>query len=382
MKFSYIAPSVLPSRAANAAHVALQCDALRRSGVSVTLYCKRSVQREDEFASQLSQVYGIESDLLKLESFHGRSWADTLRIALLAVPRIIRDRPDAVLSRNLYASFILAVLLKRPLLFETHQLEHGFRKWMQHRLLLERRVKTVVISEALYRYLCAHHRIRMFPYVVAHDAAPEGIRYVQPLERRQLLRERVPEARSEWDLVCGYFGHLYAGRGLEIIEAIADARPRMLFLVYGGTEPAINQRRHSTQRANLIYKGYAPHAAARELMTLFDCLLMPYQSKVAIGITGHDTANWMSPMKMFEYLASGVPVISSDLPVLREVLRHEENSLLLPPADPQAWIAALDQIRREPEKARRMGVTAHTEYLSCHTWRRRAAVLLEAARSV
>ena len=52
-------------------------------------------------------------------------------------------------------------------------------------------------------------------------------------------------------------------------------------------------------------------------MLAVDILIMPYQKNVAIGAKGHDTARWMSPMKMFEYMASGNPIISSNLAALK-----------------------------------------------------------------
>lgn len=114
-------------------------------------------------------------------------------------------------------------------------------------------------------------------------------------------------------------------------------------------------------------------------MAAADVLLMPYQTRVSIGVGEHDTAQWMSPMKMFEYLASGVPIISSDLPVLREVLEHGRNALLVAPDRPDLWVAALDRLVADPELARRLGEAGHTDYLARHTWDNRASQLLAIA---
>ena len=84
---------------------------------------------------------------------------------------------------------------------------------------------------------------------------------------------------------------------------------------------------------NLIYMGYFRNKDARKLMSCMDALLMPYQNKVSIGKTKSDTSKWMSPMKMFEYLASGVPVFSSNLPVLQEILIDNVNVFLVSPED-------------------------------------------------
>ena len=62
-----------------------------------------------------------------------------------------------------------------------------------------------------------------------------------------------------------------------------------------------------------------------------DLLLMPYQSKISINSINFkdDISNYISPLKMFEYLASGIPIISSDLKVLREKLVNRRNSILI-----------------------------------------------------
>lgn len=113
-----------------------------------------------------------------------------------------------------------------------------------------------------------------------------------------------------------------------------------------------------------------------------DVLLMPYQKSVSIGVAGQDTAQWMSPMKMFEYMAGGVPLVSSDLPVLREVLEEGRNALLVAPGDPQAWVAAVDRLAFDPGFAAYLGANAHADYQQHYTWVARARLLLEAAKEL
>jgi glycosyltransferase involved in cell wall biosynthesis len=115
-------------------------------------------------------------------------------------------------------------------------------------------------------------------------------------------------------------------------------------------------------------------------MCAVDVLLMPYQANVSIGLRGHDTARWMSPMKMFEYLGSGVPIISSDLPALREVLTDGRNALLVAPDDRDAWLGALDRLVSDPELAGRLGAQGHSDYLERFTWDTRAKQLLDLAQ--
>lgn len=384
MNLHYISPSLLPSRAANAIHVIQQCYALSRLGVDVTLYAKRTIVDEAAFVTALREDYGIDTDRLTIVTFYSdRTRADNLRIALMAARRLRWGKAaGAILSRNLYASFLLGVLARRPMLFETHQLELGVRKPLQRAIMTRPWVTTVVISRLLQSCLHEHHGVAAAKTLVLHDSAPEGVIPFPEGERRAALAELVTPAQGPWDAVCGYFGHLYAGRGIEIIEAMAAERPKVLFLVYGGNDTDCNARRAANRLPNLHYMGYVPHATVRRIMTVVDILLMPYQESVGIGAKGHDTARWMSPMKMFEYMGTGLPIISSDLPALREVLTDGENALLVPAAAPAAWIAALDRLVGDPVLARGLGATAHRAYAEEYTWTERGRRILAAAEAL
>jgi glycosyltransferase involved in cell wall biosynthesis len=243
-------------------------------------------------------------------------------------------------------------------------------------------VITVAISQRLVECLQEHHGVAPRRPLVLHDAAPDGIVPCPFDTRRAALVALGVDDAARWTQVCGYFGQLYVGRGIEVIEAMARARPEVLFLVYGGNESDIEARRRDARLPNLRFMGHVPHPRARAAMVAVDALLMPYQRQVSIGIAAHDTARWMSPMKMFEYLAAGVPLVSSDLPVLREVLRDGHNGLLVPPDEPAAWIAAIDRLRTDPAEAAAIGQRAHCEYLDHYSWSRRGAALLDAARSL
>jgi glycosyltransferase involved in cell wall biosynthesis len=97
---------------------------------------------------------------------------------------------------------------------------------------------------------------------------------------------------------------------------------------------------------------------------------MPYQRRVSVS-GGGDTSAWMSPMKMFEYMACRRPIVSSDLPVLREVLAHERNALLAEPGSVDAWVAAVERLRGDPELSRALAARAR-EDVTAYSWRARA----------
>ena len=383
MKFHYISPSILPSQTANSVHVVMQCAALIRAGAHVTLFAKRAVADQGEFGQAFRKAYGVEYLQRIVTYFSESNRGENLRIAFLALAHLLRGPwPDAILSRNLYAAFVIGVLLRRPLIFETHQLETGVRKPIQSAIMTRPWVTTLVISNKLLEYIEKHHGKKPNRSLVLHDAAPDGIEPISPDKRRSVLTQTTPLATGKWEAVCGYFGHLYSGRGIEIIEAMAVARPSVLFLIYGGNEGDVQARSAANSLQNLYYMGHIPHPEAQKVMGAVDVLLMPYQESVSIGVTGHDTAKWMSPMKMFEYMASGVPLIASDLPVLCEVLQDGENALLVPPNNTKAWISALDRLLGDENLAKTVGTRAHNDYKENYTWNQRASRILESARAL
>src|SRR4029079_715197 len=78
-----------------------------------------------------------------------------------------------------------------------------------------------------------------------------------------------------------------------------------------------------------------------------------------------------SPLKLFEYMASGRPIVASALPSLREVLRDGENALLVEPGNPPAFVAAISRLKDDPALAAQLAAQARRD-VEDFTWVRRA----------
>ncbi|OWK21890.1 hypothetical protein AJ88_12740 [Mesorhizobium amorphae CCBAU 01583] len=110
---------------------------------------------------------------------------------------------------------------------------------------------------------------------------------------------------------------------------------------------------------NIVFHGYVPHARISSFLAAFDVVLAPYQ-RVVRGVDNNTTnlADWMSPLKAFEYMAHGKAILCSDLPVLREIFTADENALLCSPDDVMDWTSALTQLRDNTELRTRLGENA------------------------
>ena len=106
-----------------------------------------------------------------------------------------------------------------------------------------------------------------------------------------------------------------------------------------------------------------------------DVLLMPYQKNVSVGNNLHNTVEWMSPMKMFEYMSSRVPVISSKLPVLSEILIPNINCLMASPDKIVEWQTCLKKLYDNKSLRARLSFSAYRKYRDGHTWKKRASAI-------
>jgi glycosyltransferase involved in cell wall biosynthesis len=175
----------------------------------------------------------------------------------------------------------------------------------------------------------------------------------------------------------GYTGHLYPGRGRELLLELAKKLPQVSFLVVGGERQDISNFQAEIQVEqvqNLILTGFVPNAELPLYQAACDVLLMPYQQKVAAS-SGGDIARYLSPMKLFEYLACQRPIVSSDLAVLQEVL-NPQNAILSPADDLAAWVHAIQSLQSDPELRERLARQARQD-AQRYTWEMRARRILE-----
>ncbi len=85
----------------------------------------------------------------------------------------------------------------------------------------------------------------------------------------------------------------------------------------------------------------------------------------------------MSPLKIFEYMSHGKPIIATDLPVIREVLEHDRNALLAPSGDLNAWEHALRRLVEDPALREHLGGGARKDFEARYSWGARSQAVLE-----
>lgn len=368
MKLVYVANSIVPSRTANSIHIMKMCAAFARNGHDVTLLVPRRPERSRN-VPDIFAYYGTDPSfrlrMLPWMGLKGRAFV----FAWLAALQARKIEADFVYGRAVHGCY-LAALAGIPAMFESHAPVTDFDRvgaWMFKRLIGHPRFRgLVVISEALRRHYEMHYPELAGRITTAPDAADElpGVD-----------RQRAAANEAGRRLKVGYVGHLYRGKGMDLIVKLAAVCSWADFHIIGGMQRDIDEwRARCAGLANVVFHGFCPPAQVQEQMAQLDVMLAPYQKTVAAFGGKHDIARWMSPLKIFEYMAARKPMIASDLPVLREVL-DESNAILVDPEDVDGWMRALSALQ-DPDLRERIAAKAHRDFLASYTWQARARRVL------
>jgi glycosyltransferase involved in cell wall biosynthesis len=376
MKITCISASEVPSSKANSIQVLKACQALAQTGHAVDLLVPSAgTGRSSKPAlspTELASFYGMSIPIPV-------TWlpaAPRLRrydFSWRAVRHALRSGAEAVYVWPLQAA-VLALLFRLPVLLEMHGEPEGSFGPLLFRLFLALpgRKRWLPITQALVDLLAGRYPVGRTPYLVS----PNGVdleRYTglpEPSQARQALG--LPEQAT-----VGYTGHLYPGRGMNLLVTLAQHFPQVHFLWVGG-HPADVARWQgqlaSLDIPNVTLTGFVENSRLPLYQAAAEVLLMPYERIIA-GSSGGNSAAYCSPMKMFEYMACGRAILSSDLPVIGEVL-SESNAVLCPPEDAQAWESALSGLLVDGARRGALARRAQQD-VQAYTWIERARKALE-----
>ena len=140
--------------------------------------------------------------------------------------------------------------------------------------------------------------------------------------------------------VAVYVGQLHPHKGLDALFSAAALAPKLRLLIVGGGDWLAHWKRQVRQQGltdRVVFSGHVPNAKVPGMLAqgrvgvlpLQDCFFNRYLT---------------SPLKIMEYYAAGLPVVTADAPVTREVVEHEKTGLLVPFNAPEKLASALTRL--------------------------------------
>ncbi|MDO8495012.1 MAG: glycosyltransferase family 4 protein [bacterium] len=374
MRILYIANQRIPTEKAYGLQISKMCEAFADLGHEVVLMAptRRNPIKEDLF-----DYYNVRRNfkfkkIWALDFYLPGKWdrlafeIKTFCSAMVVACRAWLGHYDVIYSRDEWPLWFLSFCRPGKIVFEAHKFSKP-KGFMYGRLNKLSR-PLIVITQGLKKSF-AGWGYKIERMVVS----PDGV----DLEEFSLTVSQ-EDARKKASLpldkkIVMYTGHLYDWKGVDtLIDAVKLFPEDYLLVLVGGTEEDLSAYSRKIKDKGFARKifllGRWPHGAIPNFLRAADVLVLPNKGGDQLS------ESYTSPLKLFEYMASGRPIIASDLPSLREVL-NEDNAVLVEPNNAMTLFNAIKKIIDDPALGKRISSKA-LEEVKKYTWRKRAEQIL------
>tara|TARA_Y100000310_G_C20699053_1_gene827983 strand:- start:4406 stop:5530 length:1125 start_codon:yes stop_codon:yes gene_type:complete len=368
MKLYYIANARIPTEKAHGIHIMKMCEAFSNEGMKVTLLVPK---RKNNITENPFIYYGIDQnfeikyipmlDLVGNPLFY---WISQTSFSISLFLYSLGKEPNTVIfSRDMFSAFLFT-LRGKDVFFDMHGFPEQF-VWFW-KLAMKKMKGVVLTNKQKIQRAKDILRIPEEKFLVY----PNG--YDPNLFKFSKTKE---ELRKELNLPEGniamYTGHLYSWKGANVFAEAARSLPSVSFIFVGGTESKVMAFREKYNFPNVYFLGHKPFAHIPKYLKASDVLVLPNSGKNFGRRTTHSLYD-TSPIKMFEYMASGVPIVASNLPSIKEILNN--NAVLVEPDNPKILAEALKKVIDYPDKKLTEQAIKDVEP---YTWQKRAAQIIQ-----
>ena len=316
-KIYYIAELNLPSKSAYSIHVMKMCEAFSKLKYDINLFV---INKEDK--DQTNKDYNINYKF-KIFSIFNNSILLNFVIRIIFSLKILSKKTEKeaiFLSRSIVFSLI-ACLFRKKIILELHHEIKGFSKiiyWLLKNLNLIEDLKYIFLS----RNLNDIYKINKKKYLVLDDAVN-----IDDFKKKK---------GTKYKKTCVYVGSFFEGKGVEQIFRLAKKNKKTFFHIYGEKK----YLRLKKKEKNIKIFDYVNYSKIPSIMSRYEVALMPYQRKVK-GRGSIWLHEYMSPLKMFDYMAAKMIIIASNLKVYKHILKNNFNCILVNVNEDEKWSKAI-----------------------------------------
>lgn len=357
MRILYVHYGRFPSEKAGAIYTAAAAEAFKKAGNDIEIWAtRRKAHSTGVVPHGVSVRYLPTIDFFALPVLRRIAYFIAVSSFSFSVYRLlVKESADVVISHELLPLFA-AALAGHKTLYEVHDFP-----------------KNTFIVHALLHRISLFQATNKWKARALHERfeIPNERIFVEPngvsLEQFDIPLSRA-EARGELSLpqdsqIALYTGHLYSWKGVDTLAEAARALPEVAVYFVGGTESdrfAFAQKHGATPNIHIV--GHRPHAEMPLWQRAADVLVLPNTAKEEIS------AQYTSPMKLFEYMASGTPIVASDIPSIQDVVADSEVSFVT--ADNPLQLARMiEEVLTRGDDGR---ASRARQKVAEHTWQKRA----------
>ena len=316
MKICYLANTGMPSTNASAIQIVKMCEAFSKLKNHVILITT------NVSSGNIFDFYNIKTkfEFKKIKSFNKFPLGFKFYLfSILSIMESLKFKPDIYITRNFFTCLLL-VLFKKKTILELH---HGLKS--------ESRIIRFIVKNS--NFLNSKYLVKLIAitnHIKNHYSNKYSIKSdkIIILPSGSSIKENYKYKIKKKKLNIGYFGSLYKSRGLDLIFKLALIDPKNNYYVYGNKKQAKISISKKVER-NLYLNNYVSYKRISKILLNMDLLLMPYTSSITVAGDVGDITNFTSPLKLFDYLSVGRPIMCSNFNVLREVIADNKNAIFV-----------------------------------------------------
>jgi glycosyltransferase involved in cell wall biosynthesis len=360
MKIVYIVNTRMPNQRAHGFQIAKTCEKFAAMGNDVLLL---HPYRKNDLTQDIFDYYGLQRnfkaetifsiDVIVLSRLIG-FLAFYLQSLLFSLALLFRkfDKDSVIYTRDIFIVFLFQI--------KGHKVVYNVHNWSKKRelfsKLLNKNIKIVSNSEGTKRKMMEEG----FTHVIA---VPNGV----DIGEYNTVAD-VSETRKKLNLpidkkIAMYVGNLYQWKGIDVILEASRLmkEARVLFVIVGGdTDDLKKYSEKVVGVSNVLFVGHKRREDVPLYVRSADVLLLPNSAVT------EESRSQTSPIKMFEYMASSVPIIASSLPSIQEVL-NSDSALLIEPDSPVALAQGIEEVLNNQSLAKKKAEKALAD-VKKYTW--------------
>ncbi len=322
-KIFYISDFSLPNMSAYTLHVLKMCDAFSETGHSVKLLIPYI--SKDYLLERIKEDYLLKSFFKIKGFFKSKIKRNFLTLLIFSFKLFkyfkINQNPHLIISRSIIPALLLSIFGEKILL-EIHTEPRGLTKiifLILKNLNFNKNLKFILIHKNLNKKL----KLKDKSFIILDDCVD--------------LRDF--KHRDEKINSCVYTGSFVKGKGVDTIINVASKLPKINFFLYGNIKTLDeNLYKDVLKKKNIILNDFVAYKEITKILPENKILLMPYEKEVGVLIDNLDVSDYISPLKLFDYLASGSVIIASNKDAYSHILKDRYNCFLADSSDPTKWV--------------------------------------------
>jgi len=365
MKLLFIANARIPTERAMGTAIMKQCEAFGDAGITVELLVPRRHNdiHEDPYTyyrvtHNFKIVYLFSLDLVWLGKRRIRFHLEKYTFLFSLVWYVWRSNADILYTREL--SLIGLIPSHKRKVIELHHL-FGLRYFAK--TFLDRCVRIITITHALKEDVV--HQFDVSPSKIC--VAPSGVDSTPSMTQNSASDARNNLGIPSGKPVAMYVGSFEEWKGYRtFLEASVFLHDRVQCVAVGGTKEEVEKLR--VEFPSVQFLGFLPKERIGVNQKAADVFVAPNSGKEQIA------SRHTSPLKVLEYMMSGIPIVASDVLSLREIL-GDHSAILVPPDDPQALASGILRAIEDPIHSATIAEQAKKDVVK-YDWKHRTLTIL------